>query len=565
MNRRTNYAVAALGLAAIVLYLPWIDWGTPYATAPDRVKTYAADEIVPMEGLAEMYHTFVDHSADRNYGYPLFQYFMVSVAQAPYLAFAKITGRLERPSPVFPFGFTDPVDSLRWLTLSGRALSVLMGAGAVICTFVFASGLWGYWTGVLAGVIVLLNYYMVYYSRTANLDVPAFFWISIGVTIFARILEKGLTGRRAVYLGLFSGVAIATKDQAVLVLLPLACCLLLPGIRMGAPARVFWAGLGASIASYLVAAGMLIDPHRHIGHVQALLLRPKDLSFMDFYRPPHPSGWVGTWEVVHDFFQGLAWTSSLPVLVAAIAGAFITLRRAPRRLVFWLPVPALFFGLALPGRVLVLRYYLPLTMIVGGFAAFALVELGRRFGKPLAAGAVVLLGGYEFAMAADLTHAQAKETRTAAANWFRVNAKSGERIEYFGVFEKMPPLPADLRSRRIAGRINWVRETGHGPSVLHYLASDGPEFVIAIPDFTGKPESFDPSGDCPPEVDRALRDGTAGYRQVAHFETPSLLPPWLRPPRLDYPVVSPPVRIYARKDVFDRLGGNGRGELKQHP
>jgi hypothetical protein len=198
MNRRTNYAVAALGLAAIVLYLPWIDWGLPYATAPDRVKTYAADEIVPMEGLAEMYHTFVDHSADRNYGYPLFHYFMVSVAQAPYLAFAKITGRLERPSPVFSFGFTDPVDSLRWLTFSGRALSVLMGAGAVICTFVFASGLWGYWTGVLAGVIVLLNYYMVYYSRTANLDVPAFFWISIGVTIFARLLEKGVTRRRAV-------------------------------------------------------------------------------------------------------------------------------------------------------------------------------------------------------------------------------------------------------------------------------------------------------------------------------------------------------------------------------
>ena len=73
-----------LALAAIALYLPWIDWGLPYATAADRVKTYAADEIVPMEGLAEMYHTFIDHSPERNYGYPLFHYFMVAAAQAPY-------------------------------------------------------------------------------------------------------------------------------------------------------------------------------------------------------------------------------------------------------------------------------------------------------------------------------------------------------------------------------------------------------------------------------------------------------------------------------------------------
>src|SRR5215472_13796273 len=97
--------VAVLALAAIALYLPWIDWGLPYATTADRVKTYAADEIVPMEGLAEMYHTFVDHSPERNYGYPLFHYFLVTVAQAPYLGLEKLTGRFQKPSPFYPFGF----------------------------------------------------------------------------------------------------------------------------------------------------------------------------------------------------------------------------------------------------------------------------------------------------------------------------------------------------------------------------------------------------------------------------------------------------------------------------
>jgi len=152
-----------------------------------------------------------------------------------------------------------------------------------------------------------------------------------------------------------------------------------------------------------------------------------------------------------------------------------------------------------------------------------------------------------------LTYAEAHETRTAAAAWLQKFAHPGDRVEYFGVSEKMPPLPADVQSRRIAGRVQWVFESGHGPRLLRYLATEGPEFVIGIPDFTGKPDTFDPSGDCPPEVDAALRAGTAGYTQAVFFPTPSLLPHWIRRPRLDYPTVAPPVRIFARNDLVPRL------------
>jgi hypothetical protein len=164
------------------------------------------------------------------------------------------------------------------------------------------------------------------------------------------------------------------------------------------------------------------------------------------------------------------------------------------------------------------------------------------------------------AIAADLTYAQAHETRTAAGAWFRAFAQPGERVEYFGVPEKMPPLPGEILSRRVAGRVNWKRESGHGPRLLQYLAKEGPEFVIGIPDFTGRPWSYDPSGDCPPEVDAALRAGTAGYTQTAFFSTPSLLPSWFPQQPFDYPAVSPPVRIFARNDLLPRInaGGNGR-------
>ena len=132
----------ALFLLAVAVYAPLIGWGVPQATAPDRTKTVATDEILPLEGLAEMHNTFVVSKPDRNYGYPWFHYFETTVAQVPYLAYGKLTGQLGRPSPDFPFGFRDPVTALRWLSWIGRFLSVLMGAGIVVAVFLFARNLW---------------------------------------------------------------------------------------------------------------------------------------------------------------------------------------------------------------------------------------------------------------------------------------------------------------------------------------------------------------------------------------------------------------------------------------
>src|SRR5690606_26938374 len=108
------------------------------------------------------------------------------------------------------------------------------------------------------------------------------------------------------------------------------------------------------------------------------------------------------------------------------------------------------------------------------------------------------------------------------------------------------------QSRRIAGRENWKKERGHGPRILQYLAAGGPEYVFIAPDVTSKP-GVPFSGDCPPEVYEALLRGGANYTQVAFFPTPTLLPTWFRRPRLDYPAVAPPVRIFARNDLAGRM------------
>ena len=203
----------ALFLLAVAVYAPLIGWGVPQATAPDRTKTVATDEILPLEGLAEMHNTFVVSKPDRNYGYPWFHYFETTVAQVPYLAYGKLTGQLGRPSPDFPFGFRDPVTALRWLSWIGRFLSVLMGAGTWSRYFV-CPNLWDEQVGLLASILMLLSYPMVYYSRTGNPDVPSAFWTSLGLVMYSLILRLGFTVKRAFWVGVFAAVAMATKDQA---------------------------------------------------------------------------------------------------------------------------------------------------------------------------------------------------------------------------------------------------------------------------------------------------------------------------------------------------------------
>ena len=66
-REQTRITVLVLFALAILIYAPLIGWGVPHANAPDRTKTYAVDEILPLEGLAEMHNTFVISKPDRNY------------------------------------------------------------------------------------------------------------------------------------------------------------------------------------------------------------------------------------------------------------------------------------------------------------------------------------------------------------------------------------------------------------------------------------------------------------------------------------------------------------------
>jgi hypothetical protein len=565
--KRIPITVLILGLLTIVLHAPMIGWGLPYATAPDRTKTFATDEILPLEALAEMRNTFVESRPDRNYGYPWWHYFVVASAQAPYVAYLLISGGLNPSTPEFPFGLSDPVRTLQTLTLIGRFVTVLMSAGVVVAAYYFSRVLWGHLTGVVAAILTMLNYLMFYYSRTGNLDVPTFFWSCLGMVVFANILVEGFTPRRALWLGVFAGLAIATKDQAVTIFLPFACVLLLPKFNRPGDSKYrlkpLLVGLGASVIAYLISTGMVVDPDRHITHVHKMFFTMERLvgpeANVTAYFPKSPRTMAGAAGLAGEYIRGLVATVSLPVLLTSLVGVLLAFRTSPRRLVLLLPVLALFFMVTLPMGISVRRYHLPLTLLFDGFAAVAIVTLSRSTFRWAWVPLLVGLCGWRLLIGVDLTYAQYRDTRYDASEWFAAHARPGDRVEYFGSAQKLPHLSADIESRRVgefqdaARNANWKAHVRSVSSVLRYLENEGPEYVLIIPDWTSLPGMVR-SQDCPPEIYDALTNGTAGFTQVVLYPTRTLLPGPLCRPSLDNPSVCPPVAIFARNDLLKRTG-----------
>ncbi len=553
-DKTSRRAALVLALMAALVYLPLIGWGLPYATAPDRVRTYAVDELLPLDALAEMHNTFVISRIDRNYGYPWWHYFVLASVQAPYVAYLKLSGQLTASNGVYPFGLEDPVGSLRHLVLLGRLLSVAMGAGIVVTAYFFSTILWDHRTGVLAAILTMLSYPQVYYSRVGNPDVALVFWSGFGLVAFATILKYGLSSRRAIGLGIFAGLAMGAKDQGLVVFLPLGIALLFPRLNADSHGRYQFRplvlGLLAVCGSYLLATGMLVDPKRHLLHVYYLFFQQSGVTWMPFYHPGLPRNFDGIVEMIRRTGEGLEAMISIPVLLAALGGAVVALRETPRYLVLLLPVPILFLILTLPTGAVVYRYDYPLTFLLDAFAASALIWLGVRHSRHAMVALCVAAIGWRALVAIDLSYAQWRETRSFAAEWFQGHANAGDTIEFFGVEQYMPPLPAEIRSRRIAGRQLWKRQIGHGSYLIDYLMREGPRFIYVTPDHSSQP-GMEHSGDCPPEVYRALLDGTAGYRLAAYFPTPTILPVAFSRPRLDYPAVSPPVRIFERIHPLD--------------
>jgi hypothetical protein len=138
------------------------------------------------------------------------------------------------------------------------------------------------------------------------------------------------------------------------------------------------------------------------------------------------------------------------------------------------------------------------------------------------------------------------DTRYAAARWLAERTVPGDVVEYFGPSNKLPRLEPGV----LLARATEFRGSIYRPHLDETVVNNirrgweerRPPFIVVMPDHSsvgGAPYS----GTVPPVIFDDLLAGRLGYRLAAEFQERPLIP-WIRRPVLDYPMVSPPIRIF---------------------
>jgi 4-amino-4-deoxy-L-arabinose transferase-like glycosyltransferase len=490
--------------------------------------------------------------------------FMTTAAYAPYLGYLWVTGQFSRPTAEFPYGLENAAAGLWALTAIAHLLSVFLGALIVIAAFVAAERLWGRRTGWLAAGFVGVAYPMFYYSRTANVDVPALAFVALALAAYADVLRNGVAVRRLVWLGVFAGCAVATKESHAPALIALPVMLCVQAVRESESGPVSWTtwrpilacGL-AAILAFGLGSGVFVDPDRYMAHLawtsqRMDALQEGRVAFMTVY-PRTLSGHASLLVVLAGY---LAAAMSLIGLLLAVGGlAWVAMRRS-RALAMAIPAITYLAVLFWSSRSGQLRFVMPAMFPLLLFSARAVTlahETGRR---PLQA-AGWLLAVWVLATGllrgAALTDELIRDSRYAAAAWLETELATGDAVEYFGPSAKLPWLPEGVRLSLARPYESSTIAPDRSPAAISAIetgwAERRPRVIILMPDVSSR-DGEPHNASCPPEVFQGLENGRYGYELAAFFETESLLP-WVRRPDLDYPSVNPPIRIYRRIDSGD--------------
>jgi hypothetical protein len=308
----------------------------------------------------------------------------------------------------------------------------------------------------------------------------------------------------------------------------------------------------AAAGSYALGSGMIVDFARWQAHLTFIrerveLGRSGGVAFAHFY----PNTAQGHIEYAARILALTRDAVSAPGIALGLAGIAVAIRRDPRSALLASSALGYLAILFLSARVIQLRYVMPVTFILAIYGGHA-VTVAWRSSMPVVrwgTAALALTTSLTLVLwASDLTYAMLRDSRYEAAVWLREHARPGDALEYFGSEHKHPPMPQWLTSRQaIPFRGSLYRADTSVVAIAAVTAAWNerhPRFVVLVPDYTSAPGAPH-AASCPPAIYRALEDGSLGYRRAALFQSKTPLA-WAHRPRLDHPVVNPPIRVYER-------------------
>jgi hypothetical protein len=386
---------------------------------------------------------------------------VLALLYTPYALYLYFTGGLTSPTGVYPYGLEDPEFSLMVFTLIARLTSVVMGTGTVLVNYYTVKNLYGHRAGVVSALLIASSYAVIYYSHNANIDVPQLFWTSLALYHFVLLLKTYAT-KHYVWLGLFTALAIGTKDSIAALfpglLLPLLYYHLQHEMTAGRRClsalchRKLLYGFSAFVIMFILAFNLPFNWQGFGEHVQFHLGRSVKGSMII---RESASVLQGDIRIIVKSFYYLLQANGLPAFLLLLGGVVYCLVRFPTTCwVLLLPIVTYYLFFLRAYVTVHLRYLLPVYLIftwqAGKFAADLLDS--RKIPRLLSTIVLLLIFAHALVYGFSLDLLLCRDSRYAAEAWMRKHIPDEATVIALGPDYGLPRFPAGMQVRRLLSR-----------------------------------------------------------------------------------------------------------------
>lgn len=494
-------ALPLIILASLILNGIGLWWGLP-------VGSWPPDELSPKDVAAGLSTHFSNGWFQR---YPPFHFYVLAAAHAPMWL-------MERAGMLEPAGVLG--DTVR--AIVGRLISLAAGAGTLWLLFLCGLRLIGGRAALIAVVQFAFIAPFVYYSKTANLDVPYLFWFALAFWYLLRFMESV---RLVDVLGYAAAatLSICTKDQAYgLFALPSLLIVYrlwtfhrdaqhrLPLLRALVDRRLL-IGVVVAIAIFAAAHNLLFNMRGFRSHIDIILG-----SASQGYRM-FPSTLDGEKALLSLTVRMVRTALGWPITIAFAAGFVLAWwKPSSRRAALLLTLPSLSYYLTFIAVVGYNydRFLLPVFFVSAMFGGLAVARwLEQPRGRPIALTVLAAATVYTLLYVTSIDILMLRDSRYVTERYMASVVQPGERIGFVFPTLYNPRLEA-FQSGEVDSveQLNWERPRW---------------FVLNVEYGRSEPSHTDIG-----QLVSGLQSGALGYVPVNTIRTPAPFS-WLPAPHRD--------------------------------
>jgi len=297
-------------LVVVILYGIGLGWGLPSEFSP------GVDVDFPIGPLA-----FVGQYSDpaSTSTYPAFHYLLTLPFYAIIIFISKISGNFANVSSTWPYGFQDPVLWFSIMLLVSRVISMIMGIGLLLVLWQIRPFRDNKAEQLIGICLLAFSGPFTYYAREANLDIPYSFWWTLALFFAWRVFWGSAYRKNLIWAGVFSALAIGTKDQVAGLIIGLGITFLIldtssgiPGLRQRIINTLYF---GVTLLVVYILVAIAPQPFRWLHHLTVWTLNsPRVADYVEF--EPSLKGQMGL------FFKTI---SHLSTLISPIGIIFVIL------------------------------------------------------------------------------------------------------------------------------------------------------------------------------------------------------------------------------------------------